>query len=112
MYKLFILHHKHTYAAPEHPPVSFKPSSEYLTRGCAGDVRRLFEVLRCAIDLALVPFTIRNYVDENPFNPPNAIVTLHSSLIQNLIPSCDNRIDVDDDFLEPELGLICGICAG
>ena len=39
-----------------------------------GDVRSLFEVLRGAIDLAVVP-TTRQSVDENPLNAPQAIVT-------------------------------------
>jgi hypothetical protein len=88
----------YTYSTPGHPPISFKPTSQYGTckssqevpssadpdaliekGGCAqsltGDIRSLFEVLRGAIDLAVAPSTIRNSVDENPFNTPNATVT-------------------------------------
>ena len=54
------------------------PTLMLLTRKVAaltGDVRSLFEVLRGAIDLAVAPSTIRQTVDENPFNTPEAIVT-------------------------------------
>jgi cell division control protein 6 len=54
------------------------PTLMLLTKKVAaltGDVRSLFEVLRGAIDLAVSPSTIRNSVDENPFNTPKATVT-------------------------------------
>ncbi|KAF8812914.1 P-loop containing nucleoside triphosphate hydrolase protein [Phlegmacium glaucopus] len=54
------------------------PTLMLLTKKVAaltGDVRSLFEVLRGAIDLAVVPSTTQQPVDENPFNFPKATVT-------------------------------------
>jgi len=54
------------------------PTLMLLTKKVAaltGDVRSLFGVLRGAIDLAVVPSTTQQSVDENPFNSPKATVT-------------------------------------